>query len=173
MMRGKYFLLVYGLLGVALGVDAEEDQAHGVSVLESSHTELICSEQGVVKYKLFTNKAVRYENGDCTYPEGMQIEFYASESQEVSMTGRANSVYFCYEKNVYEFRGDVELKNLRDTRQLNTEELNWSPDYEVFYTDKFIRIETKEELLMGEGFTAKQDLSYYSIAKPQGMLNVK
>lgn len=171
-MSNKHFFLVYILIGTTLGFTPEQDRAHGAPVLESDHIELIFSEQGVVKYKLSTEKVLRYENGDCTYPEGGYIEFYGPDTQEVSVTGRANSVYFSSERNIYSFRGDVELKNLRDTRQLNTEELHWSPDYKVFYTDKFVRIETQEELLMGQGLTAKDDLSYYTISQPQGLLNV-
>jgi len=171
-MKDRHFFWVYFLLGTAFGFTPEQDRVYGIPTLESSHIELLCSEQGVVKYRLFTEKALHYENGDRTYPEGVHIEFYES-NKKVSATGRANSVYFSAEKNVYAFRGDVELKSLRDKRQLNTEELHWSPDTETFYTDKFIRIETEEELLTGEGLTAKQDLSYYSISKLQGLLNVK
>ena len=93
-MRNKYFFLAYIFLGANLGFASEQDQAHSAPVLESAHTELIFSEQGVVKYKLFTEKVLRYENGDCTYPEGGYIEFYEPDTQEVSATGRANSVYF-------------------------------------------------------------------------------
>ena len=172
-MSNKHFFLVYCLLGTTLGFTPEQDQVHDIPILESSHIELLCSEQGVVKYRLFTAKALRYENGDCTYPEGIHIEFYESNNKVVTVTGSANSVHFFAEKNIYEFRGDVELKNLRDMKQLNTEELHWSPEHEILYTDKFIRIETEEELLTGEGLTAKQDLSYYTIFKPQGRLNVE
>ena len=142
-------------------------------LLESSKVELLCSEQGIVKYRLFTDKTLRYENGDCAYPEGLHITFYDLDNQEAFVTGSANSVYFFAEKNIYEFRGDVELKNVRDMKQLNTEELYWSPEHELFYTDTFIRIETEGELLTGEGLTAKQDLSYYTISKPQGLLHVE
>jgi LPS export ABC transporter protein LptC len=171
MKDGRCFWL-YFLLGTVFGFIPEQDRAHAIPTLESSHIELLCSEQGFVRYKLFTEKALHYANGDRTYPEGMSIEFYES-NKKVSATGRANSVYFFAEKNVYAFRGDVELKSLHDKRQLNTEELHWSPETETLYTDKFIRIETEEELLTGEGLTAKQDLSYYSISKVQGLLNVK
>ncbi|HAN49549.1 MAG TPA: LPS export ABC transporter periplasmic protein LptC [Amoebophilaceae bacterium] len=171
-MKNKHCFWAYFFFGIAFGFTPEKDRACGIPTLESSHIELLCSEHGVVKYRLFTDKALHYENGDRTYPEGIHIEFYES-NKEVSATGRANSGYFFAEKNVYAFRGDVELKSLRDTRQLNTEELHWSPETETFYTDKFIRIETEEELLTGAGLIAKQDLSYYNISKPQGLLNVK
>ncbi len=172
LMKNKYCFWVYFLLGTAFGFTPKQDLADSVPTLESYHVELLCSEQGSAKYRLVTEKALHYESGDRTYPEGMYIEFYDS-NQKVSVTGRANSVYFFAEKRIYEFRGDVELKSLHDKKQLNTEALYWSAETETFYTDKFIRIETEEELLTGEGLTAKQDLSYYTLSKPQGLLNVK
>jgi LPS export ABC transporter protein LptC len=171
-MKNKRCFLGYFLLCTILGFTPEQDQAHGLPTLESSHIELLCSEQGIVKYRLFTDKALHYENGDRTYPEGTYIEFYES-NQAVSLTGRANSVYFSAKENVYKFIGDVELKSLRDKRQLNTEELYWSTETETLYTDKFIRIEAEDELLTGEGLTATQDLSHYAVGKPQGLVNVK
>jgi LPS export ABC transporter protein LptC len=163
-----YFLLI----GAAFGFIPKQNITDNMPTMESHDVELLCSEQGVVKYRLVTEKALHYENGDRVYPEGVYIEFYDS-NQKVSVTGSANSVYFFAEENIYEFRGDVELKSLRDKKQLNTEALYWSAETETFYTDKFIRIETEEELLTGEGLTAKQDLSYYAISKPRGLLNVK
>lgn len=172
-MRREYFWRLYCLLGIIFGFTSKKNQTSTAPFLESSQVELLCSEQGVVKYRFYTDKALRYENGDCAYPEGFYIEFYDSDDQDKFVTGSANSVYFFAEKNIYEFKGDVELKNLREMKQLNTEELYWSPDHKIIYTDTFVRIETKEESLTAEGLTAKQDLSYYAIFKPQGLLNVK
>ena len=173
-MNNKHSLGIYFLLWTFFGsgFTPEQEQSQDFPTLESSQVEFFCSEGGVVKYRLLTNEALHYQNGDRIYPEGMHIEFY-EDNQEISLTGRANSVYFFAKNNVYKFRGDVEIKSLRDQKQLNTEELHWNTETETFYTDKFIRIETKEELLTGEGLTAKQDLSSYAVSKPQGLSNVK
>jgi LPS export ABC transporter protein LptC len=171
-MKNAHRLCGYFFFGIILGFTPEQDRVRGLPTLEASHFELLCSEQGVVKYRLFADKALHYENGDRVYPEETRIEFYAS-NQEVSLTGRANSVHFSAEKNIYKFRGDVELRSLRDRRQLNTEELHWNTETKTLYTDKFIRIEAADELLTGEGLVARQDLSYYAIGKPQGLVNAK
>lgn len=170
-MKNKFCFWTCLWATVAFGFTVEQDQAYNGPSLESYRLETICSDQGVIKFRLLTDKAMHYENGDRIYPEGLYIEFYQPD-EGVTATGRANSVYFFAEKNVYEFRGDVELKSLREKRQLNTEELHWNPDTAMLHTDKFIRIETKDQMLTGNGLTAKQDLSYYHIAKPQGVLRV-
>ena len=172
LMINKRCFWVYMLLGTGFGFTPEQVQPHDSPTLVSTQLKTIYSAQGIVKFKLFTDKALHYENGDRAYPQGMYIEFFQSD-KELLARGRANSVYFFAEQNIYEFRGDVELKSLREKKQLNTEELHWSPETETFYTDKFVRIEIEDEVLTGEGLSAKQDLSYYRIAKPQGVFNAK
>lgn len=171
-LKGGRCFCLYFLLGISLGFTPEKGLADDVPILESYHAEFLFSEQGIVKYRLVTEKALHYEGGDRTYPEGIYIEFYESD-QKVSMTGRANCVYFWAEGNVYKLMGNVELKSLCDKRKLNTEELHWNIETKTLYTDKLIKLEAVDELLTGEGLVARQDLSYYAIGKPQGLVNVK
>lgn len=162
----------YLLIGILLAFTPEQGSTDNVPTLESSHVELLCSEQGHVKYKLFAEKAIFYENGDKNYPEGIHITFYEAD-QTISALGSASSVYFSAESMIYELRGNVELKRLKDALQFNTEMLYWNPETETLYTDTLIRIETKEESLTGEGLLAKQDLSYYTITKPKGFVQIQ
>ena len=54
--------------------------------------------------------------------------------------------------------------------KLKSEELKWSRFEKRVYTNKFVRIETPQEILLGEGLTASQDFSTYKILKPRGTL---
>ena len=163
---------VYLLINTLLGFTPEQSSTHNVPTLESSHVELLCSEQGHVKYKLFAEKAIFYENGDRHYPEGVHITFYEND-QTISALGSASSVYFSAKRMVYELKGDVALNRLKDSLQFNTKMLYWNPETETLYTDTLIRIETKEASLTGAGLLAKQDLSYYTITQPKGVVQVQ
>lgn len=171
-MKVKYSFLVPILLGICLGATPAETQSYEGPTLESAKLETIYSEEGLIKWRMCAEAMLQYENEDKSFPEGIYIEFFEKDQQIVG-TGRANSVYFSAEKKVYELRGDVELKSLREKRQLNTEELYWNAETEKVYTDKFIRIESENGMLTGQGLTANQDLSQYHISKPQGLLNVQ
>ena len=171
-MNLKGCFCVFFLLGTAFGFTPEQDQPYDGPTMESSQLEMSHSTQGIVEFRLFTDKALYYENGDKTCPEGVYIEFYEA-GKRISVIGRANSAYFFAEEDVYAFRGDVEFKSLPNKRQLNTEELHFNPQTQTFYTDKFIRIETEDQMLTGKGLTAKKDFSYYHISDPQGLLNVE
>ncbi|XWN34782.1 MAG: LPS export ABC transporter periplasmic protein LptC [Roseivirga sp.] len=176
-MNTKYYFFTPLLLSLVFGFANEEGPLYEGPALESTQLETICSENGVVKYIFTTKKALHYENGDKAYPEGVHLSFYQADQEKstelkISVTGRANSAYYWSEKKVYEFRGDVEIKSLREKKQLNTDMLYFDPETDTFYTDKFIRIETEHDMLTGEGLTAKRDLSHYSVPKPQGNFNV-
>ena len=171
-MKEQHFLFLCTLVALCFGAKHEPRQPNEEPILETTQLETIYSEQGVIKWKMVAEKALQYKNEDKAFPEGISIAFFEGD-KEIAWTARANSVYFSAEENVYELRGDVELKSLREKRQLNTEELYWNIGTEEVYTDKFIRIEGENGMLTGQGLMAYQDLSQYRIYKPQGLLNVQ
>lgn len=170
-MRKKYFCLLCMLSGLWGGAFAAQQNEH--PILESTQLATTYSEQGIVKWQMKAPIALQYENEDRKFPEGMFITFFEGDDKQIVWTASANSVDFCAEKNVYELKGDVELKSIREKRQLNTEELYWNVAKEEVYTDKFIRLESEKGMLTGQGLTAQQDLSQYHTSKPQGLINVQ
>ena len=173
-MKRKHCFWYFLLLGAAFGFISKQEPACERPILISGKLEITYSEEGRVKFRLFTEEALHYENGDRAYPAGVRVEFYKPEEEEgVVAVGRADRVYFFADKNVYEFRGNVSVKSMREQKQLKTEELHWHPETETLHTTTFIRMEAGDELLTGEGLTAGQDLSHYSIPKPQGVCRVE
>ncbi len=56
---------------------------------------------------------------------------------------------------------------------LRTPDLWWDQNTKKFYTDKFVRLHTKDKRLYGgKGFEADQDLTNYTIFQPTGTLTV-
>jgi LPS export ABC transporter protein LptC len=147
-------------------------------ILETTELEVIYSENGIVTAQVMAAKRLQYENGNTIFPEGIYGIFYDKDKNIVG-TLSASRAYQYVDKNVYELKGDVEIKSYQDQthnqtyRQLNTEELFWDLNKEEVYTDKFVRIESEEELLTGYGLFAKQDLSYYTISEPQGFAHIE
>ena len=64
------------------------------------------------------------------------------------------------------------MTNAESGETLNTEELHWNTSKGDVFTDKFVRIETEDQILTGVGLTAKQDFSRYVIKNPQGIFNL-
>ena len=57
--------------------------------------------------------------------------------------------------------------------KLNTEHLFWDEKKEMIYSDVFVKITTKDEIIMGEGLESNQDFSRYKFKKIKGTISVK
>ncbi len=113
-----------------------------------------------------------FENGDSEWSEGLFLEQF-DERGAVLTTFRANYVYYTQKENLYLAKGNVRVKNLENSDELNTEELFWNPEDETFYTEKFVTIKSGDEVHTGEGLKANQDFTEYQILKPSGSFLLK
>jgi LPS export ABC transporter protein LptC len=134
---------------------------------EAEKVELYYTENEVVKVKLLADLVYEFQNGDREFPKGVYIEFF-DEAGTLSSTLRANHAHYFKKDNLWKAVGKVEVINLAKNEQLNTEELFWRPTKQDIYTDSFVTIRMQTEVIYGEGLEAKQDMSSYTIKKPQG-----
>lgn len=129
---------------------------------EVENLEYYNSERGKVSVKMTADLVYEFLNGDREFPKGISIEFY-DELGNIESTLKANHAYFFKDENKWRGQGNVEVKNIKQNEQLNTEELFWNPKDEKIYTDKFVTIRQQSNVIYGEGLDAKQDLSSYKI----------
>lgn len=125
------------------------------------------SESATVRIKMVTPKLQQFASGDREFPEGIYIEFY-DEQGVMTTTLTANEAKYFKEEDHWRGRGDVIIKNIENSQQLNTEELFWKPSEERMFNDKFVKITLPDQVLYGKGIEAKQDFSEYSIKQPEG-----
>ena len=69
-------------------------------------------------------------------------------------------------------RNNVHVVNKKQ-EEMNTEELNWDQVNDRVWTDRFIKISTKDEIIYGEGFEANQDFTSYEIKRITGTIKVQ
>ncbi len=125
------------------------------------------SEAATLRVKLVTPKFLEFVNGNREFPEGIYMEFY-NEQGIMTTTLKANEAIYFKEEDHWRGRGDVEIVNVENQEQLNTEELFWKPKDERMFTDKFVTIRLPDQVLYGKGLEAKQDFSEYTIKQPEG-----
>lgn len=141
-------------------------------LVEVNDMKTFYSDSAIVRVMVEAKKQLEYENGNSEFPEGIYIEFYKVDGR-ISSTLKANKGYYNKEKNLYTARENVVVNSFEKNQKLNTEELHWKPDEDKIFTDKFVRIETEDEILMGEGLTSNQDFTDYHILNPTGELEIK
>lgn len=139
----------------------------------SYNFEMIYSDSGIVKAKMEAPKRDNYE-GDNPYiemPIGIKVVFYDSvKKPETTLTAK----YGIRRENegTMEARNNVVVVNSKG-EQLNTEQLIWDERSEKLYSDVFVKITTKDEIIFGQGFESNQNFTKYRINKITGTIKVK
>lgn len=152
--------------------DVNDVSPYDGAMLEVANMETLISDSAIVRVKVKAPIQLEYVSGDSEFPEGVYIEFY-DVNKKLTTTIEADKGYFNKKENLYTATDDVEVNSLEKKQKLNTELLYWKEDKQEIYTDKFVRIETADEILLGEGLTASQDFSSYRILKPTGELSIE
>jgi LPS export ABC transporter protein LptC len=171
----NFIFLVFSALffaacsGEELSMDKFVEYEGPLMETDSVHT--LYSDSAVVRAKLVAAKQFQFESGDQEFPNGIYIEFYEVDGS-ISSTIKADKGYYTKEENLYTGVGNVVVRNIEKKEQLDTEELFWKPDEDRVFTDKFVTIQTEDELLMGDGLTSNQDFSSYRILKPRGDFSI-
>jgi len=141
-------------------------------MMTATNIKTVYSDSGETKLILKAPVQLLLQNNDREFPQGVYVEFF-DEKKEPKAILTSNYAIFYKEQNLYKISGKVVIDNKRDGKKMSTEELFWSPATKKIYTDKFLIIETANEIIKGEGMDATQDFSSYSIRKPIGIVSVK
>lgn len=139
-----------------------------------TNTEIIYSENAVIKNKLISKEVNRYLNTKEPYiefPKGLYVEFYDS-LQQVKSFIKANYCIYDETKQEWTAENDVVSVNAEgDT--LNTEFLIWDQNTGKIYSDRHVKITNEDGVIHGKGFEANQDLSNWRIKQTSGTIRVE
>ncbi|MCB9064960.1 MAG: LPS export ABC transporter periplasmic protein LptC [Chitinophagales bacterium] len=148
-----------------LNKSVQEDKAEDVTI--------IYSEKGTVKIRMFATEFIRNEVAKPPYTEmrkSLRIEFY-NDSLKVESTLDAKYGRYYEEKGNVLIRDSVVVVN-KNGDTLRTEELIWNQKIRQIYTEKFVRINTPDQVMYGDGLEANEDFSWYRIKNPKGVVKV-
>lgn len=140
--------------------------------IEAIDITTLFTEDAELKIKLQAPVQWELQNNDREFPEGMEVDFYDNDTVHTSKL-TANYGYYTDETKIYKATGNVIIVNEEKGETMKTEELFWEPEKEIIYTEKFVRIQTQDEILEGYGLEAKEDFSSYKIKKPTGIFNME
>lgn len=131
------------------------------------------SQDGKLKAKLISPFMLRYamDTSYLEFPKSLHVDFYDSTGKVESQVDALYGKYFETRSQVY-LRDSVVVFNVKgDT--LRTPDLWWDQNTKKFYTDKSIRLRTKDKKIFGvKGFESDQDLSNWTIFQTTGIINM-
>ncbi len=135
--------------------------------------ELLYSNEGKVRARLIAPELLRHRTKVpfTEMPKGLKMYFYndtmVSESKLTAKYG------ITYEKsNEMIVRDSVVVINLKGEK-LETEELIWNDQTQKITSNKFVKIQTRDEIIYGDGLEANSDLTNYKIKKIRGTIRLK
>lgn len=148
-------------------VDPNEISVYSGPIVSARNVESRFSDSSILRVVMRTPLQYEFSSGDREFPEGLHLDFY-DEKGVYSST--MDSKYGRYDRNndIYIGIGQVVIRNVKEQKKMETEELKWNRATKMVYTDKYVKITTPTELLTGVGLEAKQDFSWYRILKPSG-----
>lgn len=138
--------------------------------------EIIYSDSAIVRAKLTAPELNRY-SGKSPYsemPKGMNVIFYDQYSNVQSKLTANYGIGYDSGNGMERMEADGNVIVINEKgEQLNTEHLTWNAVTKKIYTDKFVKITTKDEIIWGDGLDANQDFSKYQIKNVKGTIAVK
>lgn len=145
---------------------------------EAWQIESLMSEAGKVKGKLKSPYMVRFQRADTPYaefPRTLHVDFYKDSingKDSILIESQMDALYGKYlpNQNKVFLRDSVVVKNILKGDTVHCKELWWDQHTEKFYTDKPVRIYTKDKILFGTGMEADQNFRWYTIKKLTGSI---
>ena len=116
----------------------------------------------------------RYTNQVDPYTEmseGMHVVFY-TDSGTVDSDISADYAKHLPEQRVIEAKNNVVVKNAEGDI-LSTEQLVWDIGNERIFSDAFVKITSKDEIIYGDGLESNQEFTKYKIKHIKGIISVE
>lgn len=152
--------------------DATKKEVYAGPLRVVHDVDMYYSEEARKKVKLKAPKLVELQDGNRDFPDGYYLEFY-EEDGTLSSTLRADRAFYYKSENLWKATGNVVVKSMVKSDELNTEELFWKPNEERIYSEKFVTVTTDEQVMSGTGFKSNQDFTNYEFTGASGEFEMK
>lgn len=144
-----------------------------MAVMDTREVTTLVSDSGVTRYRINTEEWLVFDRKNPPYwafEKGVYLEKFDSIFQ-VEASIKADTAYFFNKEELWKLMGNVHIQNLKG-EQFDTELLYWDQRAQRIYSDEFIRIEQPDRIITGHGFESNQQMTVYTIRKPEGIFYV-
>ncbi|MFV0377367.1 MAG: LPS export ABC transporter periplasmic protein LptC [Mangrovibacterium sp.] len=135
--------------------------------------EMLYSDSAIVRFKMITPKMIRHDQEKdpfTEFPAGIEIEKFDGKMKVVSRITANYAQYIDKEKKWIAKNNVIAINEAGDS--LKTEELIWEEDKGRIYSELFVRIIRKDQIINGIGFESDQEMQNWEVKKPTGTLYI-
>lgn len=131
------------------------------------------SDSGYTRYHITAPLWLMFEEIDTPqwkFPDGVFLEKYDDEMNPTD-NFRADSATYLSARKLWRFDGNVKMVNV-DGDRFATQQLFWDQNSHKVYSDSFMHIERNERIIEGYGFESNENMTEYTVLKPQMILPI-
>lgn len=146
-------------------------------VSESFNVKFLFSENAHLKARMSVGHVQEKIEGTKEQPlhihyfyKGVKIEFY-NELGELQTTLTSNEGTLNKESGLADLRGNV-VASGKDGATLSTEQLFWDEKKDKFFTEGYVKLQTANRMLEGDGFESNTARTRYRVLKARGQVTV-
>lgn len=134
----------------------------------------VFDDSGKVQLILIAPLMESYDNEEAPYTEfkdGIKVIFFEGKKDTVA-TVSAKYAKFTNLDKIWELKDSVVV--IGETKdKLETEELFWDQEKDIIYTDRFVKITSEDQIVMGTGLVSDSRLTKRKIKNVQGPIYIR
>ncbi|MBR2359744.1 MAG: LPS export ABC transporter periplasmic protein LptC [Bacteroidaceae bacterium] len=168
------FLLFPACSGTEQGKSVPATNRDSMAAMRTVGVESYISDSGVIRYKIIAEEWMVYDKLDppfWAFEKGLYLEQF-NEDFSAEATIKADTAYYYDKKKLWELRSNVHIENQKQEK-FDTDLLFWDEYKQEVYSDKKIRIEQADKVIVGYGFKSNQQLTDYVINNTEGIFYIE
>ena len=141
--------------------------------LSAQKVSFLYTDSAHIKANITAPELLRFSNIEKPYmefPKGIKIVYFGTYPDTNSKISANYAIRWINDKK-WEAKGNVIARNTKGD-VLNTEFMVWDEQKQIIYSDKFVKITTKSDVIVGEGFEADQTFEKWKILKVKGTISI-
>ncbi len=172
-------LIVLFFLGGMISCENSLEEIQAITIKDApiefaENIEMIHSDSAVVEFVLSAPVLERYKhNSDSSYlefPKGVEVVFFNQQGDTNTIITSDYAINYESDDRLLA-KKNVKIINAKGDI-LTGEDLWWDKESKKIYSNDFVKIVTKDEVIYGRGLEANEDFSWYKILDIEGILNV-
>jgi len=146
----------------------------GAPEVVAENLDLLYSDSTIIRFRLKCPKLLIFQDEEEPYkefPNGFKIEQYDRNKKITSSIVASYGKYY-EKKELWEAKQNVVAVTEKGD-SLKTELLFWDEKKEIIYSDQFVKIIQKEQIITGIGFESDLQMKKWKIIQPKGTVIIE
>ncbi len=149
-------------------------EADSIAFMSTYGVSTIISDSGRISYKVEAEEWHMFEKRNPPYwafEKGIYLEKY-DDSLRVETTLRSDTAYYYDKQGLWQLFGNVRITTAKGEK-IFTNKLFWSSDSGRIYSDSYIKIEQRDQVTEGIGFSSNQNMTVWEILNTTGIYPIE